>query len=223
MVNSSEVQPAAPRPGALYRGAAVPYITGWSSEEVAQPRVVQRLLAGIGYLNEQPEDRDERGILWRRAPSRPGRGRPMFGDIHTGRQRQAMSELLCQVCAGPSDQTEAGTLWLLKDHRGDWPGWPNGMGVTEPPICLPCAQLSRQVCPALRKGNVALRAAHCPVSGVVGELYKPGALYPTVTSTGRKILLTFEDPVIQWTCAVHLVREITGCTFVDLDAEPLLT
>src|SRR5262249_21344267 len=143
------------------------------------------------------------------------------GDIHTPRQRHAMRRLLCQVCAGRADQTEDGPLWLLKDHRTDWQGWPNAMAVTEPPVCLPCARLSRHVCPALRKGHVAVRATHCPVAGVSGTLYRPGQVYPTATSTRKKIVAPFDDPAIRWICAVHLVREITGCTIVDLDAELL--
>jgi hypothetical protein len=198
----------------------VPYITAWTSEHITEPTVIQRPASGIGYLDETTEDRDERGVLWRRVPSSPGVGQPEFGDIHTGRQRQAMRDLLCQVCAGPADHTADGVLWLLKDHRGDWPDWPNGMGVTEPPVCLSCARTARHACPALRRtGHVALRIAHYPVAGILGTLYRPGRLYPTATTTNKKVMVPFEDPTLRWICAVHLVREITGCTIVDLDTE----
>lgn len=209
------------RPGERYRGAVVPYITAWSTEPASEPMVIARPVSGIGYLDEVLADRDHLGVLWRRVRSNPGQGRPEFGDIHTPRQRQAMRDLLCQVCAGPADQNADGTLWLLKDHRHDWPGWPNGMGVTEPPICLPCAHLSRHTCPALRTGHVAVRVAHCPVAGVSGTSYEPGLLYPTATIVGRNITVPLDDPAIRWTCAVHLIREITGCTIIDLDADEL--
>jgi hypothetical protein len=210
-----------PRPGATYRGGVVPYISTWSSEQLrTRSKVIVQPLTGIGYLDETPDDRDEHGILWRRMPSSPGMGRPEFGNVHTARQRQAMQHLLCQVCSGPADQTAEGTLWLLKDHRGDWPGWPHRMGVTEPPVCLPCALTASRTCPALgREGHVALRVTGCPVSGISGPLYQPGAVYPTATTNGTMTMVPFDHSDIGWIQAVHLVREITRCTIVELDTE----
>jgi hypothetical protein len=88
-----------------------------------------------------------------------------------------MRNLLCQVCAGPADQTDLGTLWLLADrpdHHDDWPGWPEEMATPEPPICLRCAHLSIDVCPALRRGWIAIRVARPTLSGIRGLLYTPG-------------------------------------------------
>ncbi|HEV8559185.1 MAG TPA: hypothetical protein VGR06_22805 [Actinophytocola sp.] len=201
------------RPGARYRGAVVPYITAWSEERALPVRIIERPLLGIGYTDESFVDRDEHGVLWRRVLSRPGAGRPLFGEIHTPRQRRAMQRLLCQVCSGPADQNEAGTLWLLKDHRGDWPGWPNGMGVTEPPVCLPCARTAINLCPSLRRGHVALRVAHHPIAGVQGLRYQVRLQRLQLAESD---LVPLEDPAIRWTQAVHLIREITGCVFVDL-------
>jgi hypothetical protein len=70
----------------------------------------------------------------------------------------AQMRLLCGICAGSSDRNEQGVLWLVRDVHDDWPGWPEHMAVTEPPVCLPCAQLSIRVCPSLRMGFVAIRA-----------------------------------------------------------------
>jgi hypothetical protein len=83
---------------------------------------------GIAYQDETLADRDRNGVLWHRTPFIPGQGRPDFGRVHPLRQRRTMQRLLCQVCAGPANTTEDGVLWLLKDHRGDWPAWPDGMG-----------------------------------------------------------------------------------------------
>jgi hypothetical protein len=208
------------RSGETYRGTVVPYITSWNTEQPARRKVIVRPLSGIGFLDEVPGDRDEHGILWRRMPSSPGVGQPEFGNIHTLRQRKAMRDLLCQVCGGPADRNAEGTLWLLKDHRGDWPGWPHRMGVTEPPICLPCAQIARHTCPALRReGHVTLRVSGCPVSGVSGALYRSGSVYPTAAATGHMIMVPFDDPAVRWIQAAHLVREITRCTIVDLDSQ----
>ena len=218
MLNSSSQHVIEPRPGGAYRGVVVPYITSWSSEQPARRKVIVRPLSGIGFLDEVPADRDEHGVLWRRVSSSPGVGLPEFGSIHSPRQREAMRDLLCQVCGGPADQNAEGTLWLLQDHRTDWPGWPHRMGVTEPPVCLPCAQAARRHCPALRReGHVALRVSGCPVSGITGALYRAGTVYPTATNTGRIVMVAFDDPAVRWIQAAHLVREITRCTIVDLD------
>nr|CEL22212.1 Phage protein [Kibdelosporangium sp. MJ126-NF4]CTQ92994.1 Phage protein [Kibdelosporangium sp. MJ126-NF4] len=128
------------------------------------------------------------------------------------RQRRAMRQLLCQVCGGPADQTEAGVLWLLQDHREDWTGWPEAMAVTEPPICLSCARLSIRLCPALRKGAVTVRAKEYPLVGIHGQLYTgPG---PLPTAVGKAVL-AFESPAARWILATGLVRQLRDCRFVS--------
>jgi hypothetical protein len=126
------------------RPIVAPYVTAWTAEHDLPYRLITVPGAGIAYADETAADRDHNGILWWRTASRPGEGQPVFGLVHPDRQRRAMLRLLCQVCAGPADQTNDGVLWLLQDHRGDWPGWPNGMGVTEPPICHSCVRQSRR-------------------------------------------------------------------------------
>jgi hypothetical protein len=192
-----------------------PYIVLWSDEEDQPVPLVEREGIGLGYADELGTDRDKQGVLWLRTTSRPGSGRPVFGEVHSLRQRRAMRRLLCQVCAGPADQTGDGVLWLLKDHRKDWDGWPENMGVTEPPVCLPCARLSVSLCPALRRGAVAVRARTFPVAGVQGVVYRGGAK-PTPV---KHDLVAFDDPAIRWVRAMHLVRELHGCTFVPLHAD----
>src|SRR5213080_2620982 len=138
------------------RRRIVPYTTRWSSEHRLRPPVIERPGGtGIAFADEILSDRDRHGVLWQRVPSRPGDGRPEFGMVHSGRQRRAMRNLLCQVCAGPADRDDHGTLWLLPDHPGyhdDWPGWPERMATPEPPVCLRCARIAVAACPALRKG-----------------------------------------------------------------------
>jgi hypothetical protein len=205
------------RPWARYRGIVVPYITTWSAERSRPATVIQHRRSGVAFADETLSDRDERGVLWQRAPHRPGRGRPEFGKVHPGRQRRAIRELLCQVCARPADRTDLGTLWLIPDYPGyhdDWPGWPERMAATEPPICRACADLAVTACPALRKGHVALRVARSVVKGVYGALYRPGPLVPVPIDD---VTIAFDDPAIRWTCAGQLVRELRGCTRVDLD------
>jgi hypothetical protein len=193
----------------------VPYITTWSGEDSLSTKVIEHPKSGIAFADETLGDRDDRGVLWRRVPSRPGLGRPQFGKIHPLRQRRAMRKLLCQVCGGPADQTDLGTLWLVRDYR-DWPHWPEHMACTEPPVCLPCARTAIRACPALRKGYAAIRVANSEISGIYGAHYIPGPLWPTVV---KDVILTYDDPAIRWTCAGQLVRELLNCTIVNLDKD----
>lgn len=191
----------------------VPFITAWSDEESLPTQVIERPNFGIGFADETFGDRDERGILWQRRPSRPGRGRPLFGKVHSLRQRKAMRRLLCQVCAGPADRNDLGTLWLVRDFRDDWPQWPERMAAIEPPVCLPCARDSIKLCPALRPGHVAIRVGRPILSGIYGIRYRPGPVFPISVEDS---ILAFEDPAVRWTCAGQLVRELLDCTIVNI-------
>lgn len=192
----------------------VPYVTTWSTERPSPARVVTHPRFGIAYADETMGDRDGNGVLWPRMPSRPGHGRPEFGKVHPLRQRRAMRRLLCQVCAGPADRTGLGVLWMLRDFRADWPGWPERMAAIEPPVCLPCAHTSIRACPSLREGYVTVRVRESTVSGVYGVRYQPGTLAPVEDAT-----LAFDDPDIRWVRAAQLVRELRGCAIVDLVAD----
>jgi hypothetical protein len=197
------------------RRLAVPYVTLWSGEHVPSVTVVQRRRGGIGYARENLLDRDERGVLWSRRSSSPGRGRPEFGNVHSWRQRRAMTRLLCQVCGEPADRdADGGVLWLWKDHRDHWPGWPDGMWSPEPPVCVPCVGLAARLCPALRQGAVAMRVRRFPVVGVSGMQYSPGPRGPVPV---KMLNVGYDHPLIGWVQADHLLRELSGCTLVELD------
>lgn len=192
-----------------------PYVTAWSEEQAPSTTVVLRRGGGIAYEDESVHDRDRRGVLWSRTPNRPGYGRPVFGKVHPWRQRHAMQRLLCQVCACPADRTDDGVLWLLMDHRTDWVCWPNWMGVSEPPVCVPCMRLSVRQCPALRKGAVAVRAESFPVVGVSGALYRCKGLVPVAVGQDT---VEFGDPRIKWLRAAHLIRRLSDCTIIPLES-----
>lgn len=193
-----------------------PYITSWSSENDLPTQIVELPgRPGIGYADETIIDRDSRGALWLRTPFQPGHGQPEFARVHPLRQRRAMQRLLCNVCAGPADHTAAGTLWLVRDYRDDWPNWPERMGVNEPPVCLPCARVAARLCPALRKGAAAIRARHAPIAGVSGMVYRSGGGTAPVAIAERSV--AYEDPAIHWTQAAKLLRELHDCTIVPLE------
>lgn len=194
----------------------VPYIGSWTGEtrdEDSTEQVIQRPDgAGIGYLRETVVDRDEHGVLWRCPPSSVGVGRPLFKVIHPRRQRHAMRRLLCQVCAQPADWDERGVLWLLNDYRHDWPGWPERMANTQPPLCLPCARASVQLCPSLRRGWVAVRSRRHPIVGVAGDIYRPAFPRPARV---KGDVVGYDNPLVLWVKASQLVRELHGCTILN--------
>jgi hypothetical protein len=190
-----------------------PYITTWSAEQEIPSRVVERPGYGIGYADELLGDRDARGVLWQRPAVRHQVGRPEFGKVHPLRQRRAMRRLLCQVCAEPADRNDDGVLWLLRDYQDDWPSWPDGMACTEPPVCVPCVAVSLRLCPALRRGAVAVRVQEFEVAGVRGALYRKGMFGPVAV---EDVNLAYDDPDTRWVVASALIRELQGCTFVPL-------
>ncbi|MFD7893462.1 hypothetical protein [Streptomyces sp. NPDC059743] len=169
---------------------------------------------GIGYADERPYDRDTDGVLWTRVPSLPGKGRPEFGKVHALRQRRAMSELLCQICARPADRNAEGVLWIMgedPDHPGSWPA---DLTTTHPPLCAPCALNSVRACPHLRSQYAVLRVRTCTPAGVQGALYRPGYPDPVpVDATG----VSFDDPLIHWVRAGQLVMRLHDYTVTDLE------
>jgi hypothetical protein len=160
---------------ALGGRAVVPYVAPWTGEHMRTDRelVYRAWGEGIAYADETPADRDEHGVLWLSNTGDLGTGRPRFKDQHPLRQRHAMADLLCQVCAGPADRTEQGTLWLLVGETATKAGVPRRDVTAFPPVCASCARISVAVCPALRSGSVLVRA-RSRVCGVTGLLYARG-------------------------------------------------
>ncbi|WP_030746653.1 hypothetical protein [Streptomyces sp. NRRL F-5135] len=195
--------------------AEVPYIAKWSAEQAPRMRVVTKG-RGIGYADERPYGRDTDGVLWTRAPSQPGKGRPEFGKVHALRQRRAMLELLCQVCGRPADRTADGVLWLVSEDLHAMAPPPLDLTTTHPPLCVPCALRSVRACPHLRSRYVALRARTFAPAGVQGALHRPGHPSPTaVKATG----VAFGDPLIHWVRAGQLIMRLREFTVVDLAPE----
>jgi hypothetical protein len=193
-----------------------PYIASWSEERRELATVIERRGRGIGYADETLYDRDRHGVLWLRSPVNQGVGEPEFARVHPLRQRRAMNRLLCNVCAKPADRSDEGVLWLLRDYRDDWPGWPEHMAINEPPVCVPCARRASRMCPAMRKGAVAVRARRYSIAGVRGRLYQPtGTPWPEVVDYRD---VPYGEPGARWVQASMLVRELGDCTIVPLEA-----
>jgi hypothetical protein len=208
-------------PRLLGGGAVVPYIGSWTGEQRCALQFAWRgnrsSRLWIGYVDETPFDRDERGVLWQRHTARIGKGRPLFAVVHPLRQRRVMSRLLCQVCGETADHTERGSLWLLPAQEAVTFDGENGLLTRHPPLCLPCARMSVQVCPGMKSGYMALRA-HSTVYGVVGTIYRPLKQAPwmeiDVENTGDTV--PFDHPAIARTQAHQLIRMLTNVSVVNL-------
>ncbi|MFI2077568.1 hypothetical protein [Streptomyces triculaminicus] len=189
----------------------MPFITAWSLE---QPPEEDWLVAHpngfVAYHDEKPHYRDEEMVLWVACRMLQGHGEPELGRVHPRRQKVAMEERLCQMCAEPADQNEQGVLWLLD---GDMPR--EGAWTTQPPVCRACVPRVVRACPALRRSFTLLRVKHPVVEGVHGRLYQPapgGGLVP-----GKKRFLRYGDPLTVWMVAGQLYSALHGLTQVALE------
>lgn len=202
---------------ALTRAGMVPYISAWSGERPTQASLIVKGRIGIAYKRERPGDRDAHGTLWARYIDAPGVGAPQYSKVHPRRQRRAMRHLLCQVCGGPADQDERGTLWLVGEAEKQWPG---AETTGQPPVCLRCAGPASHACPHLRGRTLALRVRHAPIVGARGIFYHHwhGHLLNAGPAT-----LPYSDPQIHWLHAYQLMRELHDCTVVDLNRELALS
>ena len=216
-------KPCPYNPRLLGGGAVVPYIGSWTGEQRCALRLAWRGTPGggvrIGYVDETPFDRDERGVLWQRHTARIGDGRPLYTRVHPARQRRVMSRLLCQVCAQAADHTQAGTLWLLPAREvADFDGR-DGLVTQHPPLCAPCARISVRVCPGMRPAYVAIRA-HSMVCGVIGTIYQPldHAPWMEINTEHTGDVVMFDNPSIACTQAYQLARMLINISGVDLDS-----
>jgi hypothetical protein len=195
--------------------AVVPYISSWTGEKRQTDRdlVYRSWREGIAYADEVPADRDEYGVLWLSTSGDLGTGRPLYKEQHAQRQRRAMADLLCQVCAGPADQTEQGTLWLLPAESK----MPRRGPTRHPPICLACARVSVRACPALRAGFV-LVSARSRVYGVSGLLYAPGGVKPEISIWDvPELIIAHGSRLAPWVLALQLHRMLYGISPLHWD------
>lgn len=199
-------------PVPLPKPDVVPHVALWSGEQSLTPEVIATR-QGIGYADERPADRDDRGVLWVRREENPTVGDPEYGGVHARRQYLTMRDLLCQGCGGPADRDDQGVLWLHEDDRGKWRDWPERLITTHPPVCLPCARTAIEQCHHLLTNPwVVLRVRDSVLDGVYGQRYIP---------LGRQVIpadstvVYYEDPQRAWFLAAQAVRTLRGCTILD--------
>jgi len=203
-------------------GSIVPYITGREGEEADSllSLCFRRGEDGqqrLSYIDEEPSDRDLRGVLWGRVSQSIGSdrlptGKPLWKLVHPSRQREAMLLLRCQICIGQA-RTGAGTLFLETAH----PTGPSGpVKTAQPPVCIEHAQLAAERCQHLvREGHVALMATRSPLYGVIGTPYQYGST-GVEALPGNDTPIPYRDPRLRWFLASQLVRELREYEVVDL-------
>ncbi|MFB7108692.1 hypothetical protein [Streptomyces sp. NPDC056291] len=209
-MSSLTVLPPAP-PG------VVPYITGYSREQNITPPLTQHPSGhGLVFVDETPHDRDSFGVPWVRPSLLPKgrRGEPLLQEavVHPFRQRRAMRDQLCQVCTRPPADPEGRLLFLMRDACRPIE---EGERTASPPVCVPCAGISVQLCPRLRRHHVAAWVEHVPAWGVVGIVHDPMTLEPM----GGDVEVAYDSPAARWVVAARLVSQLYGVEPADLEAE----
>lgn len=200
----------------------VPYITAREGEEAdsflnLRVRIGPDRRPQLGYRDEEPPDRDLRGVLWARySMSLDGygmpTGTPRWRLVNPLRQRATMALLRCQVCTVQLKRSD-GILFLETADDLDRTG---PIKTAQPPVCLEHARMAAQHCPRLKaKGHVALLATLFPLYGVIGTAYQYGA-NGIQALTSSEAPLPYNHPQIDWFLASQLVRELRDYEVIQL-------
>ncbi|MFF7535119.1 hypothetical protein ACFZB2_39510 [Streptomyces bobili] len=203
--------------------ALVPFITQREGEDAAPdnlillPHTDGRL--HLHYLDEDPRDRDLRGVLWARCSFNPldGRGqptgRPQWKLMHPYRQMMTMQALRCQICTTPA-RTPLGLIFLAgpDDHTGETAE----VLTNQPPVCARHLRTAARLCPHLDGSPTVFLAQSAPLYGTTGTLYGLGnhGVQP-VAQPGPP--LPYGHPDTGCFLASQQIRRLTAYRTVDLD------
>jgi len=200
----------------------VPYITQRAGEDAAPDNlIIARHRSGVRlyYADEDPRDRDPRGVLWARCGWNPvdeeGRitGEPQWKLMHPQRQMVCMQTMLCQVCTQPA-RTPLGFIFLAGPRDQD-PYQPNII-TNQPPVCRKHARAAARLCPHLEGDPMVFLVRSAPLYGVTGTLYG-------LDDHGVRVVaqpdapLPYGHPNLGTFLASQLVRRLRSFTVVGLD------
>jgi hypothetical protein len=200
----------------------VPWITPWSSESSPPPPIVLRHGrggSGIGYADEEPHVDRRDDVLWTRAAATPGVGRPHFAGIHSLRQRQAMTRMLCMICGATTlGRPDERHLFLVHTTQGE--PIVEGERTAVPPVHEDCARLAIRECPHLRRGWTAALVTYTPPWGVAGIVYDAKTLRPVPCRGDDRDSLEYvsyaDDERLRWVLAAREVITLHGVEPVDV-------
>jgi hypothetical protein len=179
----------------------------------------------LTYLDETTADRGHAGVLLSRCTQNlDSRGKPtgtpLWEAVHPVRQRECIVDMLCHVCKADASDTDSGLLFLVTDEDDRArPGWPEGWSTAQPPLCLPHAKTTLDLCP----GRVtALRVARPLLGGIVGTLYRsspasPGGITPVTTHDVAGLVdLHFSHPDTPMLLGMYYRLTLCDVTVIDL-------
>ncbi|MFD3504473.1 hypothetical protein [Streptomyces sp. NPDC058678] len=201
----------------------IPFITQREGEEAAPDNLVILQHAPgrhrLHYGDEDPRDRDVRGVLWARCAFNSvdergmPTGSPLWKLMHPYRQMMCMQTLRCQVCTQPA-RTRAGLIFLAGPHDHD-PTQPVIL-TNQPPVCAKHARAAAALCPHLERQPVVYLAASAPLCGVTGTLYG-------LSGQGVHVIaqpdhpLPYGHPNLATFLASQMIRRLSSFRVVDLD------
>ncbi|MER5387220.1 hypothetical protein ABT040_44560 [Streptomyces sp. NPDC002688] len=158
--------------------AVIPYVIQRVGEEAAPDNLVIRRTAPgrsrLHYLDEDPRDRDPRGVLYGRVGWNPlgadgmPTGEAQWKYMHPHRQMMTMQTLRCQVCTQPA-RTKIGFIFLSGPRDED----PTRTQIltNQPPVCARHVRTVAALCPHMEKQPMVFLAQSAPLYGVSGVLY----------------------------------------------------
>ncbi|GGW85232.1 hypothetical protein [Streptomyces galilaeus] len=203
--------------------ALVPFITQREGEDAAPdnlillPHTDGRL--HLHYLDEDPRDRDLRGILWARCSFNPfdgqgqPTGRPQWKLMHPYRQMMTMQALRCQICTNPA-RTPLGLIFLAgpDGHTGETAE----VLTNQPPVCARHLRTAARLCPHLDGNPTVFLAQSAPLYGTTGTLYGlTAAGVQPVAQPGPP--LPYGHPDTGCFLASQQIRRLTAYRTLDVD------
>ncbi|MGW4101805.1 hypothetical protein [Streptomyces sp. NPDC004976] len=201
----------------------VPFVVQREGEEAAPDNLLLTTLGSgryrLRYADEDPRDRDLRGVLWARcsfgAVDDLGVpvGRPQWRMMHPLRQRGTMQALRCQICTDPA-RTPLGYIFLAGPGTVD----PEQSVIltNQPPVCGRHARPAADLCPHLARTPMVLLAQSAPLYGVNGVGYGYGEQGVQVVAR-PKGPIPYGHALLPTVLASQLVRRLSSFRLVDLD------
>lgn len=204
--------------------AVVPYVIQRLGEEAAPDNlVVRRTVPGrsrLHYLDEDPRDRDPRGVLYARVGWNPldadgmPTGEPLWKFMHPHRQMMTMQTLRCQVCTQPA-RTKIGFIFLAGPRDED-PTRPQIL-TNQPPVCARHVRTVAALCPHMEKQPMVFLARSAPLYGVSGVLYGRLARGGLHVVARPDVAVPYGNLDLATFLASQMIRRLSSFRVVDVE------
>lgn len=157
--------------------SVIPFVTQRAGEDAAPDNLTIIKTNGrlrLYYRDEDPRDRDLRGVLWARCSFNPvdenqmPTGEPQWREMHPYRQMVTMQAMRCQICTQPA-RTRAGYVFLAGPKDVD--PEETERHTNQPPVCARHVRTAAALCPYLAGEPSVLLTQAAPQYGVLGTLY----------------------------------------------------